>query len=103
MVICHTAFQTTSYTARYVNICGGNASAIQHRVVHRPSRLLSGCKVSVHCSGGVCYFKDMVIAVLIEGERTRDLIELNRIVYCDAICIVSNKISMPKKEVILMP
>ena len=44
-----------------------------------------------------------MIAVLIEGERTRDLIELNRIVYCDAICIVSNKISMPKKEVILMP
>ena len=86
-----------------MNICGGNASAIQHRVVHRPSRLLSGCKVSVHCSGGVCYFKDMVIAVLIEGDRTRDLIELNRIVYCDAICIVSNKISMPKKEVILMP
>ena len=28
MVICHTAFQTTSYTARYVNICGGNASAM---------------------------------------------------------------------------
>ena len=96
MVICHTAFQTTSYTARYVNICGGNASAIQHRVVHRPSRLLSGCKVSVHCSGGVCYFEDMVIAVLIEGERNKGL---NRIVYCDAICIVS----MPKKEVILMP
>ena len=48
MVICLTAFQTTSGTERYVNICGGNASAIQHRVVHRPSRLLSGCKVSVH-------------------------------------------------------
>ena len=55
-------------TARYVNMCGVNAYAIQHRVVHRPLRLLSGCKVSVHCSDGVhvCYFEDMVIAVLIE-------------------------------------
>ena len=75
MVICHTAFQTTSDTARYVNMCGGNASAIQHRVVHRPSRPLSGCNVSVYCSGGVCYFEDMVIAVPIEEERTRDSIE----------------------------
>ncbi|KAL5493605.1 hypothetical protein EMCRGX_G014809 [Ephydatia muelleri] len=36
------------------------------------ARLLSGCKVSVHCSGGVCYSEDMVITVPIEGERTRD-------------------------------
>ena len=60
----------TSDTARYVNICGGNASAIQHRVVHRPSRLLSGCKVY-----RVCYFEDMVIAVPIEGEGTEQGIQ----------------------------
>ena len=59
-VICHTAFQMTSNTSRYVNMCGANAFAIQHRV--DVLRLLSGCKVSVHCSGGVCYFEDMVIA-----------------------------------------
>ena len=68
-MICHTAFQMTSDTARYVNMCGGNAFAIQQRVEHR---LLSGCKASVHCSGGVGYFEDMVITVPIEGERTRD-------------------------------
>ena len=61
-MICHTAFQMTSDTARYVNMCGGNAFAIQHRVEHRLLRLLSGCNVSVHCSSGVCYFEDMVIA-----------------------------------------
>ena len=88
MVICHTAFQTTSYTARYVNICGGNASAIQHRVVHRPS---SGCKVRPL----------LWWSMLLRGygdrsaNRRRENKELNRIVYCDAICIVSNKISMP--------
>ena len=37
------------------------------------------------------------------ANRRRENKGLNRIVYCDAICIVSNKISMPKKEVILMP
>eukprot|EP00731_Ephydatia_muelleri_P011035 Em0005g1621a len=32
------------------------------------------------------------------ANRRRENKGLNRIVYCDAICIVSNKISMPKKE-----
>ena len=49
------------------------------------------------------------IALVLRGygdrsaNRRRENKGLNRIVYCDAICIVSNKISMPKKEVILMP
>ena len=59
-------------TARYVNMCGGNAFAIQHRVVHRPLRLLSGYKASVHCSGGR------------SANRRRENKGLNKIVYCYA-------------------
>ena len=45
VVICCTAFQMTSDIARYVNMCDGNGLAIQHRIVHRPLRQLSGCSV----------------------------------------------------------
>ena len=100
MVICHTAFQTTSYTARYVNICGGNASAIQ----------IQGCTQTIETVEWMQSIRPLLWwSMLLRGygdrsaNRRRENKGLNRIVYCDAICIVSNKISMPNKEVILMP
>ena len=80
-----------------MNICGGNASAM-------------GCTQTIEAVEWMQSIRPLLWwSMLLRGfgdrsaNRRRENKGLNRIVYCDAICIVSNKISMPKKEVILMP